>query len=167
MLYLDYPDNSDICSVIVKTIVLDSIYSTRIRKKDLPFVVQHIVDNHEKIDKLINTGKREYDLYKLIAFIPTEGVNNIYSFTSKYLSFINPELYPIMDSYSRKLLKEYHENYPDIIPKIKGENNYESFCMAFDEFHKKVKEITKYEFSAKETDMFIWQYAKEYFSEEG
>ena len=161
MLFRDYPNNDDVSSVTVKTIVLDNIYSTRIRKIDLPFVIQHIVDNSNEINQLLESEKREYKLYSIIAFIPNKGVNNVYSFATKYLSFIKPELYPIMDSYSRDLLKEYHNAYPDIIPKIIGDDDYESFCMAFDAFHEKLNEITGYAFSAKETDMFIWQYAKQ------
>lgn len=160
MIFTDYTDNSDLRKVMTKTIVLDHIYSTRIRYKDIPFVAQNIVNNHKKIDRLLNSGKREYELYEIIAYINVDGVNNAYSFATKYLSFINKELYPIMDSYSRELLKNYREIYPEI-PPIKGENNYESFCAAFDAFHKKVNSITKRDFSAKEIDMFIWQYAKD------
>lgn len=162
MIFHDYKDSGDIRNVMVKTIVLNSLYHTRIKDKDIPFVVKHIVNNHEKIDTLLNSGKREYELYDIIAFIPVEGVNNAYVFASKYLSFSNTELYPIMDSYSRDLLTKYSDIYPDI-PKIKGIDNYKSFCAAFDAFHKMVNKITEHDFTAKEIDMFIWQYAKKYF----
>lgn len=166
MLFDDYTDNSDFRKVMAKTIVLDHIYSTRIRYKDMPYVAQNIVNNHKRIDELLRSGKREYELYKIIAYINIDGVYNAYSFATKYLSFINKELYPIMDSYSRGLLKDYREIYPDI-PQIKGEKNYESFCVAFDAFRKKVISITGCYFSAKEIDMFIWQYAKDLKKDKG
>lgn len=169
MIFQDYDDNSDLRNVMVKTIVLDRIYSTRIRYVDLPYIVQNIVEKNAEITKLLKSTDREYELYYLIAennkeFINKKGkiekVHNAYSFATKYLSFINKELYPIMDSYARELLKGYSEIYPEI-PKIKGDNNYESFCDAFDAFHDKVNSITERNYSAKDIDMFIWQYAKD------
>lgn len=165
MIFSDYKDNGDIRKVMVKTIVLNALYHTRIKDKDIPFVVQHIVNNHKEIDQLLSSGKREYKLYDIIAYIPVDGVNNAYVFASKYLSFSNTELYPIMDSFSRDLLAKYSEIYSEI-PAIKGTNDYESFCDAFDAFHELVKKITKHDYKPKEIDMFIWQYAKEYFSGE-
>ncbi len=115
--------------VMIKAIVLDKIYSTRIRYVDFPFIVQNIVDNHEKIEELLNEGTRKYELFDLIAknkysvAIVEENCEikdqdyknayNAYSFATKYLSFIKPDLYPIMDSYSRTLLSEYIEKYKE------------------------------------------------------
>ena len=137
MLFDDYTDNSDFRKVMAKTIVLDHIYSTRIRYIDMPYVAQNIVNNHKRIDELLRSGKREYELYKIIAYINIDGVYNAYSFATKYLSFINKELYPIMDSYSRGLLKDYREIYPDI-PHIKGENNYLLGEVYYNETYQKI-----------------------------
>lgn len=160
MIFRDYKNNGDIRNVTTKTIVLDTIYSTGIRYVDRPYVIQHIVDCHKEIDDLLASRKREYELFDIIANIPVEGVFHQYVFASKYLSFSNQELYPIMDSYSRNFLNQYSEIDPTI-PKIKGTEDYRSFCAAFDTFHKLVNKSTQNEYTPKEIDMFIWQYAKD------
>lgn len=174
MLFKDYPDNGDIKQVTIKAAVLDKLYSTRIRFVDFPFVVQNIVENNAEITKLLKSHNREYELYYLIAepnkeFINKKGekekVHNAYSFATKYLSFIKPDLYPIMDSYSKELLNKFCDMYPDKLRSLSASTNeYKQFCNTFDDFkdliNRIVKENTNHEYTAKEIDMFIWQYAK-------
>ncbi len=160
MLFSDYKDNGDVRNVTIKTIVLDTLYNTRMRIVDRPYVIQHIVDSHKTIDGLLASGKREYELFDIIANIPVNGVNNQYVFASKFLSFSNQKLYPIMDSFSCSFFNQYSEINPTV-PKNNGVKDYRSFCTAFDMFHKLVNELAQHEYTAKEIDMFIWQYAKD------
>ena len=160
MLFREYRDNSDISGVMIKTAVLNCLYSAGVKNIYVPDVARNIYENHEELDELLNTGKREYKAYDLIAFVKKDGVNNAYSFASKYLSFSCPELYPVMDRYSRELIDQYTEYYPEI-PKIQNKNSYKEFCAAFDVFHGIVNRRTGDVYSAKRVDMFIWQYAKD------
>ena len=185
MLFKDYPDNSDVRKVTVKAAVLDKLYSTRIRFVDFPFVVQNIVDKHEEIEKKLQSNERDYKLYELIAennftFIngdkEEENVHNAYSFATKYLSFSrpdNPDLYPIMDSYTKELLNKYCEKYKGRLPMLSANtNDYKMYCKTLDEFKNMVNtEVEKiankdtnhnyHSFNSKEIDMFLWQYAKD------
>ena len=178
MLFKDYPDNSDIKQVTVKVAVLDKLYSTRIRFADFSFIVKNIVEKSKEITDMLQYDERNYNLYKLIAFNnytfinddkKEENVHNAYSFATKYLSFSksdNPELYPIMDSYSKELLNKYCEQYKGRLTKLSYNTyDYKKFCKTFDEFKALVNEIVKKDtehiFTAKEIDMFLWQYAKE------
>lgn len=174
MLFNDYQDNGDFRHVMVKATVLDNIYSTGIRYVDFPFVIKNIVDKHERIDELLKSSEREYELYYLIAFNnytfknskgEDENVHNAYSFATKYLSFTKPNLYPIMDSYSKELLNKFCKSYSEL-PELSTDTiKYEIFCKTFDAFrdlvNKIVKDETKHEYTPKEIDMFLWQYAKD------
>lgn len=178
MLFNDYPNNGDATHVTIKATVLDKIYSTRIRYVDFPFIIQNIVERSAEINELLKSSEREYKLYYLIAepdkeFVNKKGeiekVHNAYSFATKYLSFIKPDLYPIMDSYSKELLNKYCEIYQTLPILSVSTNKYEHFCKTFDAFRQLVneivKDITDHEYTPKEIDMFIWQYAKDLMEE--
>lgn len=70
-------------------------------------------------------------------------------YTSKYFSFCNPKLYPIMDSYVKKAIG------------IPESCNYGKYCAMIGEFKRQLDEKVHHEYSIKEIDMFLWQWVKD------
>lgn len=112
-LFTQYPDNTDLSQVLLKVVVLNSLYSTLIRvnsqylSTDLKYaptvydVAQHIIEL--KIDEALRRG--EEALVERIANVKVAGKNHYYySFATKYCSFHRPESYPIFDSRVKQYL---------------------------------------------------------------
>lgn len=151
-------------------IALDSIYHTRL---DSP--VRVALNLHEEIKKgLIDDIKNAegdliYDCVNRIAVIDKNQVENgkyLYSFATKFCNRINPDKFPIFDSYVAGLLDCYKNN--DIYVRKLKENsnklfnqsnlgNYRIFCSVYNSFS---EAFGLNQFNFKQLDIFMWTYGK-------
>ena len=109
-----HADNRDYYNILCRCGIIDLIYSTgiqRFNKGGIDVVTRHIIGLHEKIDSAKNAkdidfvlfGELEKVDYKEV--VSTHGRENIIPvFASKFMSFTNPEVYPIMDSVVKKVV---------------------------------------------------------------
>ena len=94
-LFRQFRSNADLSEVLLKTKVLNLLYSTRIG--DVNTVASHIV-GLGGIDALLSTGSS--DAVSLIANVQIKYRNFcFYSFATKYCSWHNPAAYPIYDKH--------------------------------------------------------------------
>jgi hypothetical protein len=159
-LFERYPNNQDLQIVLIKVIVLDSLYNTNIRmggENALVKVANHILSKN--IDGKLKSGLPE--LVDEIALINIEGNRRRnYSFASKYCHWHQPEIYPIYDSFVDHLLWAYREQDNFMMFKrieLQQYSQYKEVIKRFREFF----ELTRFDF--KELDKFLWGYGKELF----
>ena len=102
-LFEKFPKNTDLKEVLVKTKVLNVLYSTRILALNL--VAEHITNLG--IDPDLKAGKAE--VVDRIAKVQLKGgkTRHFFSFASKYCSWHNPAEYPIYDSRVEACLWHY------------------------------------------------------------
>lgn len=98
-LFSTYSENTDVDTVLMKCVVLDAFYSTRINSTDFLPLAKHIA-SIKNIDERLKNG--DLDLVTEIA--ECEGMNKHLSFASKFCSRHNPKAYPIYDKYVVKVL---------------------------------------------------------------
>ncbi len=141
--------------------LLDSIYGTgiqRYNKGGVTAVANHIFANRQAIADRVNNTKIDYDLFELIAKVDYSSVKNIDdnknmnridSFATKYLSFCNPDTYPIMDRMVKMAIG------------VSEDTRYERFCERFFEFKMIFEKLDK-QYSLKQIDSFLWLCGKDY-----
>jgi hypothetical protein len=96
-----FPENTKPSHVLLKVIVLDQRYSTRLRYVELDQLACHIAS--KDIDSLMAQGAtRAVDLIWDCA-----DIRHYYSFATKFCSWHNPTAYPIYDSYVNECLWTY------------------------------------------------------------
>jgi hypothetical protein len=156
LLYAAYPENACLAEVLLKVAALNSLYSTNIYA--ITAVAQRIVDLQ------IDARLREPDLSLVeeIALVEVGGKKRRnYSFATKYCSWHEPEMYPIYDWYSERLLWAYQEKWRFSEGRRKEwQNSYPSYACAHAAFR---RHFGLEEYSAKQVDKFLWRYAKELF----
>jgi hypothetical protein len=159
-----YPGNTSLDNIMIKTCVLNTIYSTRINAIDA--VARRILSL--KIDnRIISTDKT---LVNEIARVQVneKSHRNFYSFASKYCHFHN-SAYPIYDSFVEDMLVHYQIKSPFLIlgqemkSKIKTHirkhlEDYNRFSEAIESFKRRYGLQTC---SAEEIDHFLWGYGRE------
>ena len=91
-LFQNFPENTDFGEVVVKTKVLNVLYSTQIRAVNI--VAKHICSL--TIDPDLRAGKPEI-VDRIAKVHLSDKIRNNFSFASKYCSWHNPEAYPIYD----------------------------------------------------------------------
>ncbi len=97
-----FPRNIDASHVLVKVLVLNKLYSTRVLDNDVESLARHITGLG--IDKLLEQGA--LDAVEHIYTCPSLE-KKYYSFATKFCSWHNPNAYPIYDSYVVKCLWSY------------------------------------------------------------
>lgn len=156
-------DNDNYDNVFCRVGLLDLIYSTgiqRFNKGGIDTVTRHIIDFHEEIDAAKTAKTIDTDIYENLMQVTYKNVsamtgaeNNIPVFASKFLSFTNPEVYPIMDSIVKKVIG------------VRDAAGYEEYCGKLKEFiEKKITPVIKeldIEYSLKDIDKFLWMWGKE------
>jgi len=96
-----FPRNTKASHVLLKILVLNKVYSTRINDVDVWPLAHHIAER--EIDALLDQG----------APVAVERIYNCknmrmyYSFATKFCSWHNPTAYPIYDSYADACLWAY------------------------------------------------------------
>ena len=155
-------NHKDYNGVFCRVGLLDSLYSTQIQqyyKGGITAVSDHIFSKAGVIVNLINCKVLDDDAFKLFeeltivdysAYKDCNGKENkIVSFVSKYMSFCKPEMFPIMDSYVKKLIN------------LSESVSYAAFVNEFTSFKDRVLDKTGKDYTNKKIDMFLWQYARD------
>ena len=96
-----FPKNTDVPHVLLKVLVLNKLYSTRVNDVDVEPLARHIA--RLGIDSIITQGS--LNAVDLITACP--NVRRYYSFATKYCSWHNPTAYPIYDRYVDECLWSY------------------------------------------------------------
>jgi len=154
------PSNTDAEDVLLKVIVLNSLYRTNIF--DFDKMKEHIVKlgEKEKLDMLLKSG----DLKAVTLIRHGHGIRynettkidiDTYSFSTKYCHWSNPNAYPVMDQFVYKAIMRLKKD--TLISGFKGDDlwNINIFKNTVD----KIKEITGIQ-SYKELDQSLWIYGQ-------
>ena len=98
-----FPLNADESDVLLKALVLNKLYSTRINDIDIPPLAHHIAGLD--IDPMLDQGS--LDAVSQIMNCP--GLDRKYSFATKYCSWHNPDVYPIYDGNAEACVWAYQK----------------------------------------------------------
>jgi hypothetical protein len=151
-----FPNNKDYKGVLLKSIVINQLYSTQIRA--IKNVAQHILELD--IDARLKDGDpRVVDQIARLTINGRERRN--YSFATKYCSFHYPSLYPIYDSFVVKVLKAYQTQDRFLSRPLGDLKEYRRFKEVLQEF------VNFYDLgkpSARELDYFLYNFGKEKFA---
>ena len=152
-----FPGNDDLENVMIKCSVLNDFYSTKIFKI-YPLAV-HIRDLH--IDERLQRG--DLSLVEDIADVHmsnSEETHFYYSFASKYCSHHNPGTYPIYDSFVKKMLKFFRDEYH-------FDEFLDSELMNYPRFREILLNFRSFFglelYTLKELDVYLWQLGKDTF----
>ncbi len=137
-------------------IVLNAIYNTNLQ--NAMTTSANIEPQLQKlIERIKNSDFTVVDDIACINKISTDDKDNnkIYSFATKFCSFINPS-YPIFDRFSSNLLFMFLYKKDDSV-RLKDFGDYSYFCAKYKDFLERYSiEKTDY----KSTDIFLWVYGK-------
>jgi hypothetical protein len=158
-LFQKFPENTDSREVIVKTKVLNALYSTNVLAVDA--VARRITDL--RIDPDLKAGNPE--IVDKISKVQLKGgkTRNFFCFASKYCSWHNPTEYPIYDKNVDACLWHYREqdNF-DKFPRIPGcPLNSPPYGYDYPEFKRRVNAFRdSYDglssVSYRQLDKFLW-----------
>jgi hypothetical protein len=98
-----FPLNTDEAEVLLKALVLNKLYSTRVNDADIPPLAHHIAGLN--IDPLLDKGS--LDVVDQIMNCP--GLDKEYSFATKFCSWHNPTAYPIYDGNAEACVWAYQK----------------------------------------------------------
>jgi hypothetical protein len=101
LLWAQFPHNSETSHVLLKVVVLNTLYSTRIRDIDVEPLARHIVTLN--IDPLLDQG----ELAAVERIYNCPPLKMYYSFATKFCSWHNPTAYPIYDHNADECLWSY------------------------------------------------------------
>lgn len=149
-------DHPTLKQVQETVIVLNAIYNTNLQN-----AMTTSANIEPQLQKLIERIKnKDLTVVDDIACINQQGRdvkdnNKIYSFATKFCSFINPS-YPIFDRFSSNLLFMFLYRKDDSV-RLKDFGDYSYFCAKYKDFLERYGiEKTDY----KGTDIFLWIYGK-------
>jgi hypothetical protein len=150
-----FPLNRNLEDVILKTSLVNSIYSTRIF--DVCKVGYHIVD--QQIDSQLESKSPE--VVERIARVTFDDGKKkyLYSFATKYCSWHKPNDYPRYDGYVSRLLISYQKR--DDFDQFVSDDlkNYVRYKEIIGRFRDRYQ-LTQFNFD--ELDQFLWAYGKAY-----
>lgn len=142
-----FPHNTENSQVLIKALVLNNLYKTRIRDIDMETVAAHItgldIDQHlargslHAVDLIMNIG----------------GIDRPFSFATKFCSWHNPTAYPIYDGNADEALWAY-----------RNQDHFANFRRQdFDSYEKYVTVVSTFRsfyrldsFTFKRLDHFLW-----------
>lgn len=154
-LFKIFPDNKNYKGVLLKSIVINTLYATQIGA--IVSVAQHIFGLN--VDARLKSG--DPLLVDQIAKVTINGKERRnYAFATKYCSFHNPSGYPIYDSFVDRVLRAYQK-----------QDSFSSLPLGELRDYARFKEVLKafvgfYDLgnvNARELDYFLWGYGKEIF----
>lgn len=160
-----YPDNTDEKGVLLKTVVINRLYSTNIY--DVKGMAKHIFNMN--IDEGLREGK--LSLVPEIMRLNVSGGRTIefYSFASKYCSFHNEKEFPMYDSRVDKVLRYFRRKYNK--EKDKSEKDAKPFFFRNEDLkdYKKFKGILEdfqkayglEDCSLRDIDKYMWAVGKD------
>ena len=155
-------DNGDPDNIFCRVACIDLIYSTQIQrfsKNGIATVAEHIHNLKSEIADAVKKNEIDFGIYRKLAKIVFRQTDSktgeeidktrmLYSFASKFLSFIMPEVYPIMDGRVRTIL-----GIPENTP-------YEEYSKIIIDIQKNYR-VVGIDKTLKEWDMFLWQWEKD------
>ena len=151
----DFKENNNLDNILIKCSVLNDFYSTNIF--DVYSVAKKILALD--IDKRLANG--DPTLVNDISVVKIkEKEKHFYSFSTKYCSHHNPDVYPIYDSYVEKVLKYFRKRNPKFNFKNEDLKEYAKFKEILLKFQK-IYGIEKY--TLKQLDRYIWLLGKNKF----
>jgi hypothetical protein len=98
-----FPRNTEVSHVLLKILVLNKVYSTRIDDMEVWPLARHIAGLG--IDSLMDQG----DAAAVIRIYKCANLRMYYSFATKFCSWHNPTAYPIYDRYTDVCLWAYRK----------------------------------------------------------
>lgn len=173
-------ENTNLDIILMKVTMLNSFYSTMIKNKDLVAVARYIecLEFDKELVKYKYKGQPNIELVYELAYgikdFADDEINNIYSFASKYCAWHEPNLYPIVDSYTKGVLYKINKelNLWKTIPHNnsagykrithKALNHYDVYYELYMGVLSYIKEEYKLTLSLKQLDIFLYEYGKEY-----
>jgi hypothetical protein len=150
-LWAQFPQNNQTSQVFLKVLVLNKLYSTRVRDIDIEPLARHITGLG--IDRLLAEGSSS--TVDLIAHC--NNLQNYFSFASKYCSWHNPDAYPIYDSFVDGCLWSYkkQDEFAKFLRKDLG---------IYPKFREVVTQFSDFyqlgSFNFKSIDKFLWLQGK-------
>jgi hypothetical protein len=146
-LFEKFPENTDFGEVVVKTKVLNILYSTQIRAVNI--VARHICSL--AIDADLKAGNPE--IVDGIAKVQlSDRIHNFFSFASKYCNWHNPTAYPIYDGNVEACLWFYRRQ--------DGFATFPRSGYGYPEFVRRVNAFRDFygltSFTYKQLDKFLW-----------
>jgi hypothetical protein len=143
-----FPRNIDPAQVLLKVIVLNKLYSTRVNDIDVWPLAEHIAGL--RIDSLIDQG----DPAAVKRIYTCGDMRMYYSFATKFCSLHNPTAYPIYDRYADECLWAYKKQ--DRFEKFDRQDlgYYNKFVAVVSAFR---KHYGLDRFSFRDIDKFLWR----------
>ena len=143
-----FPENKQVSHVLLKVLVLNKLYSTRVNDVDVLPLAEHIV--RLDLDPQLDQGV----LAAVGRIYTCDNLRMYYSFATKFCSWHNPKAYPIYDRYADECLWAYKKQ--DGFAKFQHQNvgYYEEFVAIVSAFR------THYgldRFTFREIDKFLWR----------
>ena len=148
LVFKQWPSNTEYPKVLLKTIVVNRLYATRIL--DVRTVASHIVES--KIDDRLHRG--DASIVEEIALVKfKEKGKRFLSFATKYCSWHEPESYQTFDSSVEQLLWKYQRHF-----------SFATFCKAelrkYDSFVPVIDQLRSHfgltGIGRKQLDKFLW-----------
>ncbi len=144
-------------TILLTSIIINELYSTNIRR--IKIMADHIFNHKDEIHSLIAAGNAKAIDAIAMGHGLTSGKNgkefNFYSFASKYCNYLNPDQFPIYDSYVEQMLTLYNamEHFIDFTKEdLRDYGKFREVVLKFRE-HFKLEQ-----FSLREIDKFLWLY---------
>ena len=150
-----FPENKKKEHILIKVNTLNDFYSAGVLYKEIIPLTEHIYEIDD-IDERLKIG----DATLVNEIKNAKDVRKVYSFATKYCSHHNPEAFPIVDSYVKKVLKHFRDENPSFNFKNNELDDYEEFIKILEKF-KEEHGLNEYGF--KELDIYLWQLGKDYF----
>ena len=151
-----FPDNKDYKGVLLKSIVINTLYSTQIRA--IKNVARHIFE----LDIDVGLKQGDPQVVDQIARLTIGGKERRnYSFATKCCSFHSPLSYPIYDSIVDKVLRAYQKRDKFSSQSLTDLRDYRRFKEVLEEF------VNYYGLGGlgfRELDCFLHDYGKEQFA---
>lgn len=158
--------NRQTISIVSAVLLLDSIYHTQTYNA-LGFAVElkHLFDKEKPklIDAIINANKesdlntRALCVKEIATIMKKRNGRYAYSFATKFCNWINPEAFPIIDSYVAWLLRNIMYEGKPVLRNSFGK--YDAFINAYDHFMQHAIENGK-SLNYKQIDTFMWTVGK-------
>ena len=149
-----YPNNTDIKEVLTKVLPLNSLFSARVRDKDIQKVAETIA-SFPNIDTRLKKGDLTL-VNDLCNAFEKAGLLRYQSFASKYCAFHNPQAFPPYDHFVRNVLQQYCRQGVLKSIRITALDDYDVYVSALQQIK------TNYEISCdfRELDHWLWLMGK-------
>ena len=152
-----FPDNTDYKAVLLKSIVINTLYSTQIR------AIKNVARNIFELDIDAQVSQGDPQVVDQIAKLTISGKERRnYSFATKYCSFHNPSSYPIYDSIVDKVLKSYQRQDRFSSLPLGDLKDYRRFKEVLEEFVNFYKDLGRPRW--RDLDYFLHDYGREKFA---